>query len=263
LPAALGTSVGRKREGLLAGRLVEQQSPIVHRLGRDRAGTVAFGRFLANRSVMPEEIFAAAGSALGARAAGRHVLAIQDTTHLSFPSHADSGLGPGGNGKVPGLFLFSTVNLIEYQSVFLTRTWVDPSPQDFRVPTEYRPKRAIKSTVYQKGLSEIQTGTIRQRHQGGFDRLRHHLANRPDLVRPATIVVGRFYFSTWRQTDSKSGRKISVRPTADAGLISLDLPVGSTQLHLDIKRSGPQLYGAILSAIATLLAALLLVIGVR
>jgi hypothetical protein len=42
---------------------VEQQSPIVHRLGRDRAGTVAFERFLANRSVMPEEIFAAAAKA--------------------------------------------------------------------------------------------------------------------------------------------------------------------------------------------------------
>ena len=48
----------RAKGGLLAGRLVEQQSPIVHRLGRDRAGTVAFERFLANRSVMPEEIFA-------------------------------------------------------------------------------------------------------------------------------------------------------------------------------------------------------------
>ena len=85
-----------KRGGLLAGRLVEQQSPIVRRLGRDQAGTVAFGRFFANRSVMPEEIFAAAGSALGARAAGRHVLEIQDATHLSFPRRAGSGLGPGG-----------------------------------------------------------------------------------------------------------------------------------------------------------------------
>jgi len=47
-----------KGGGLLVGRLVEQQSPIVHRLGRDWVGTVAFGRFLANRTVMPEEIFA-------------------------------------------------------------------------------------------------------------------------------------------------------------------------------------------------------------
>ena len=84
----------RAKGGLLAGRLVEQQSPIVHRLGRDRAGTVAFGRFLANRPVMPEEIFAAAGSALAARAAGRHDLAIQDTTHLSFPRRASEVIAP-------------------------------------------------------------------------------------------------------------------------------------------------------------------------
>jgi len=55
---------------------VEQQSPIVPHLGRDRAGTVVFGRFIANRSVMPAEIFAAAGSALAPRAAERHDLAI-------------------------------------------------------------------------------------------------------------------------------------------------------------------------------------------
>jgi hypothetical protein len=73
---------------------VEQQSPIVHRLGRGRAGTVAFGRFLANRPVMPEKIFAAARSALGARAAGRHVLAIQYTTHLSFPRRAGEVIAP-------------------------------------------------------------------------------------------------------------------------------------------------------------------------
>lgn len=77
----------------------------MRKLGSDRAGTVAFGRFLGNPAVRTEEIFAAAGAALGDRAAGRHVLAIQDTTHLSFPRRAGGGLGPGGNGKVPGLFL--------------------------------------------------------------------------------------------------------------------------------------------------------------
>ena len=65
-----------KKGGLLAGQLAEQQSPIVHRLGRDRAGTVASGRFLANRSVMPEEIFAAAAKA--ALADARQVTLIAD-----------------------------------------------------------------------------------------------------------------------------------------------------------------------------------------
>lgn len=94
-----------KKGALLAERLVETGSPIVRKLGADRACTVGFGRFLGNRAVMAEEIFAAAGAAIGRRAAGRHVLAIQDTTHLSFPRRAGGGLGPGGDGKVPGLFL--------------------------------------------------------------------------------------------------------------------------------------------------------------
>lgn len=77
----------------------------MRKLGSDRACTVGFGRFLGNRSVMPEEVFAAAGAATGERAAGCHVLAIQDTTHLSFPRRAGGTLGPGGDGKVAGLFL--------------------------------------------------------------------------------------------------------------------------------------------------------------
>jgi hypothetical protein len=94
-----------KKGALLAARLVERQSPIVRKLGSDRACTVGFGRFLGNHAVMPEEVFAAAGAATGARAAARHVLAIQDTTHLSFPRRSGGTLGPGGNGEVPGLFL--------------------------------------------------------------------------------------------------------------------------------------------------------------
>jgi len=54
---------------------------------------------------MAEEVFAAAGAATGVRAAGRHVLAIQDTTHLSFPRRSGGSLGPGGSGQAAGLFL--------------------------------------------------------------------------------------------------------------------------------------------------------------
>ena len=68
LTGRFGDERRAKGGGLLAGRLVEQQSPIVRRLGRDRAGTVAFGRFLANQSVMLEEIFADAGFVLVTRA---------------------------------------------------------------------------------------------------------------------------------------------------------------------------------------------------
>lgn len=60
LAGGFGDEHRAQREELLAGQLVEQQNSIVHRLGGDRAGRVAFGKFLANRFVMPEEIFAVA-----------------------------------------------------------------------------------------------------------------------------------------------------------------------------------------------------------
>ena len=76
----------RANGGLLTRRFMEQQSPIVHRLGRDRAGTLTFGRFLANRSVMPEEIFATAGSSPGSEAGA--VTSVTAPPALK-PSHTD------------------------------------------------------------------------------------------------------------------------------------------------------------------------------
>jgi Transposase DDE domain len=113
------------------------RSPIVRTLGQGRAGTVAFGRFLRNDSVTPQEIFAAAADDCGARAAGRRVIAIQDTTHLSFPGRP---LGPGGDGKVPGLFLHPVLALDEHSSELLglaagrvwTREEEKPSPRHLR-----------------------------------------------------------------------------------------------------------------------------------
>lgn len=55
----------------------------VRRLGGDRAGEVRLTRFLRNTAVRPEEMADTAARALAPRCAGRHVLAIQDTTVVS------------------------------------------------------------------------------------------------------------------------------------------------------------------------------------
>lgn len=52
----------------------------VRRLGGDRAGEIRLTRFLRNPSVTPAEMARTAGQATSGRCAGRHVLAIQDTT---------------------------------------------------------------------------------------------------------------------------------------------------------------------------------------
>ena len=54
----------------------------VRALGGNRAGEIRLTRFLRNRKVTVGEIFAVAAAGTAARVAGRHVLAIQDTTSL-------------------------------------------------------------------------------------------------------------------------------------------------------------------------------------
>ena len=100
-----------KRACSLAEKMTAGETSVVRRLAAGRAETVAFGRFLDNDAVTTEEIFTSAGMATGDRAAGRRVLAIQDTTALSFPRRAGGDLGPGGDGKVPGLFLHPVLAL--------------------------------------------------------------------------------------------------------------------------------------------------------
>lgn len=68
----------------LLDRLLEagQQGVRIRPLGGDRAGEVRIGRFLRNLSVTPEEMLETALARSCALVAGRHVLAIQDTTSL-------------------------------------------------------------------------------------------------------------------------------------------------------------------------------------
>lgn len=65
-------------------RLVEvgQRGIAVRSLGGGRAGEIRLTRFLRNPKVSAREIVAAAGAHTAGRVAGRHILAIQDTTSL-------------------------------------------------------------------------------------------------------------------------------------------------------------------------------------
>jgi hypothetical protein len=79
----------------------------VHRLAKDRNQAIQFGRFLDNPAVSTHEMLVHTARQTGQAASGRHVLAIQDTTELHFPSHTASkrGFGTAGNGTDVGLFV--------------------------------------------------------------------------------------------------------------------------------------------------------------
>jgi Transposase DDE domain len=89
----------------------EQSSICVHALAEDRNEAVSFGRFLDHSGVSHGEMLVNSGRWCGQRAAGRHILAIQDTTELNFPGHAASkrGFGRSGNDLDFGLFIHPTV----------------------------------------------------------------------------------------------------------------------------------------------------------
>jgi len=93
--------------GALLAAMRSKRTLCVHRLAKDRKQTIQFGRFLANRAVTVHEMLVTAGRSSNQRAAGRHVLAIMDTTDLRFPTHEASkrGFGRDANDTCPGLFL--------------------------------------------------------------------------------------------------------------------------------------------------------------
>ena len=87
--------------------MMRQQQVSIRRLGGGRAQQVRYGRFLANRRVIVQELVDSVCSTLGSRVQGRHVLLLEDTSELNYQSHAGrvKELGTVGNGKDLGLFL--------------------------------------------------------------------------------------------------------------------------------------------------------------
>lgn len=87
--------------------MVSRQTVCLRQLAGNRAREVKFGRWLANDKVTSDVLIAHACARTGEVAAGRHVLAIQDTTELNHQAHAGrvSGLGTVGNGSDAGMFL--------------------------------------------------------------------------------------------------------------------------------------------------------------
>ena len=95
----------------LLDAMCQKPTTCIHALADDRNQELAFGRFLDHSSVSYGEMLTTTGRFTGQRAAGRHVLAIQDTTEFNFPRHADSkhGFGRSGNNRDLGMFLHPTI----------------------------------------------------------------------------------------------------------------------------------------------------------
>jgi hypothetical protein len=87
--------------------MVSRKTICLRGLGGARRGELQAGRFLANPKVTAAKIVAGWSEHTAAAAAGRHVLAIQDTTEVRVPTTAQRrrGLGPIGHGNIHGVLV--------------------------------------------------------------------------------------------------------------------------------------------------------------
>ena len=101
-----------KRGGMLLGCVVARQDICLRRLSEGkREQEVGFHRLLANDKVTVERLIEGWSDESRSAVAGRHVLAIQDTTEINFsttPGHR-RGLGKIGKGGGHGLLVYAMV----------------------------------------------------------------------------------------------------------------------------------------------------------
>lgn len=106
--------------------MVAGQSVCLRRLARGaRGGIVGFGRFLANQRVTLGALIAGWGQATSQACAGRHVLAIQDTSEISFATTQARrrGLGEIGKGGGRGVLLHAMIALDAETGGLLGLVW--------------------------------------------------------------------------------------------------------------------------------------------
>jgi hypothetical protein len=91
--------------------MVARETVCLKRLGGDRGGEEAAGRFLANPKVTVDRIIESWSQHTPAACRGRHVLAIHDASKIKFRTRAERrrGLGKVGHGNIHGLMVHAMI----------------------------------------------------------------------------------------------------------------------------------------------------------
>ena len=91
--------------------MVARKTVCLRRLGGNRAGEERAGRFFASKKVSAPKIVEGWSDRTGGACAGRHVLAIDDTTEVKFPTTTQRrrGLGPVKHGNTYGVLVHAMI----------------------------------------------------------------------------------------------------------------------------------------------------------
>ncbi len=97
--------------GAILQQMVALETVCLKRLGGDRRGEERAGRFFGSDKVTTAKIVESWSQSTAAAVQGRHVLAVQDTCEVGFPTRAERrrGLGLIGNGHSYGVLVHSMI----------------------------------------------------------------------------------------------------------------------------------------------------------
>lgn len=100
-----------KRGGAILERMIARKTVCLRRVGGHRAGEEGAQRVFSNRRVTKQAIIAGRSVRTGAACAHRHVLAIDDTCEVKFPTTVQRrrGLGPLAHRNVYDLLAHSMI----------------------------------------------------------------------------------------------------------------------------------------------------------
>ena len=145
--------------------MVTRQSVCLRRLADNRAQQVKFGRWLANDKVSAEALLVTAYARTAAAAAGRHVLAILDTSELNYQAHAGrvSGLGTVGNGTDAGMFIHPLLAVDADNGACLGLAHLHQWNRKGKAAANYR-RLPIEDKESYRWLKAAQTGKIGRAH---------------------------------------------------------------------------------------------------
>jgi hypothetical protein len=144
-------------------RMVAHKTVCVHRLaGGQRRQEVGFGRFLANPKVTGDRLIEGWSDQTRVAVAGRHVLAIHDTSEFNFRTRPQRrrGLGEIGKGNGRGLLLHAMVaidaNTGGCLGLVAGRIWTRRG----RVKVAHRKRRATKKESHRWTATAEQAKTV-------------------------------------------------------------------------------------------------------
>jgi len=125
---------------MLLGSMTQKSTVCLRRLGGSRGGILRLNRLFGSRRVTPEKIIASWPEATRSAVAGRHVLAIQDTTEVKFKTSPGRrrGLGKIKKGNVYGVLAHSMIAVDAASGACLGAVTGEVWTRDGRVSTPHR-----------------------------------------------------------------------------------------------------------------------------